>query len=280
MRTPALAALTLAVAAAAVAATSAGPALAQSNCQAVAAAPSLVRVASADPHGAFRLAAVEPDHVAVTYVGHATFRIEAADGTVVATDYAGWAGAGKTPDVVTMNHAHSSHFTTVPDPAIAHVLPGWGDFGQGIRHHVTVGEILVRNVPTDIRRFGTVEESGNSIFIVEVAGLCLGHLGHLHQTLSDAQVAEIGRLDVVFVPIDGTYTMDQAAMMDVVRRLRAQVVVPMHWFSSYSLAEFVAATRAAGLAVDERTDPTLTLSLNTLPETPTLVVLPRGGRDG
>lgn len=250
-----------------------------SNCQAIARGPapppSLVRLASADGGAAFRLAAAEEYAVQITYVGHSTFRIVAPDGTTIATDFAGFAGEGKTPDVATMNHAHSSHFTMFPDPAIAHVLPGWGVAGVGIEHFLTVGEVLIRNVPTDIRRFGMVEESGNSIFVFEVAGLCLGHLGHLHQPLSDGQVAQIGRLDVVFVPIDGSYTMNQDAMMDVVTRLRAQVVIPMHWFSESSLLDFVAQTRADGLAIDEPGQPTLTLSLNTLPEVPTFVVLPR-----
>lgn len=212
--------------------------------------------------------------VTISYVGHATFRITAPDGTSIATDYTGHAGAGGTPTVVTMNHAHSSHFTHTPDPGIAHVLRGWETGGQA-DHHLEVGEVIVRNVPTDIRRWGNVEESGNSIFIFEIAGLCIGHLGHLHQLPSDQQYAEIGRLDVVFVPIDGTYTMDQPAMMQVVSRLRSSIVIPMHWWSDFTLTDFVTKTRADGFAVEMRNDPTITVSLNTLPEMPTLIVLPR-----
>jgi L-ascorbate metabolism protein UlaG (beta-lactamase superfamily) len=108
-----------------------------------------------------------------------------------------------------------------------------------------------------------------------VAGLCIGHLGHLHQPLSDAQVAEIGRLDVVFVPIDGTYTMNQETMMEVVSRLRAQLAIPMHWFGSSTLFSFLDATRADGLAVEYAGTTTIRVSLNTLPEVPTFRVLDR-----
>ena len=38
--------------------------------------------------------------------------------------------------------------------------------------------------------------------------MCIGHLGHLHHTLTDQQIAQIGQLDVVMVPVDGSYTMD------------------------------------------------------------------------
>jgi len=254
----------------AVAALASTPSLAQfSNCQAIANAlpdARLVRVSTDAPNADY---AVE-----IRYIGHSTFRITAPDGTTIATDFAGSAGAGPLPDVVTMNHAHTSHFTNFPDPAIAHVLRGWGDTpGTPAEHLVQVGEVLVRNVPTDIRGYRGVEENGNSIFVFEIQGLCLGHLGHLHQTLSDSQVAQIGRLDVVFVPIDGTYTMDQPAMMEVVSRLRASIAIPMHWFSTYTLADFVTRTRDDGLAIALPKDPVLRVSLNSLPEQPTFVVL-------
>ena len=249
----------------------AAPASAQfSNCHAIADAfpnARIIRVANETPQRDY---AVE-----IRYIGHSTFRITAPDGTTIATDYAGSAGAGPTPDVVTMNHAHTSHFTNFPDPAIPHVLKGWGEDGQPAQHMLQVGEVLVRNVTSDIRNYLGVETDGNSIFIYEIQGLCIGHLGHLHQPLSDAQVAEIGRLDVVFVPVDGSYTMDQRAMMEVVSRLRASIAIPMHWFGAYTLADFINRTRADGLTIAMPSDPVLRVSLNSLPERPTFVVLPR-----
>ncbi|MEM8552371.1 MAG: MBL fold metallo-hydrolase [Pseudomonadota bacterium] len=214
--------------------------------------------------------------VEITYVGHATFMITAADGTSIATDYSGFHGEGPLPTVVTMNHAHITHWTPNPNPEIQHVLRGWNPEGGKAEHFLTVGEVLIRNVPTDIRRWsGGIEENGNSIFIFEIAGLCIGHLGHLHQPLSDGQIAEIGRLDVVFVPIDGGYTMPHEEMMSVVERLRTSVAIPMHWFSRQNLTRFLMRSREAGLEIDIRQDPTIRVSLNTLPRAPTMVVLPR-----
>jgi hypothetical protein len=68
--------------------------------------------------------ALTKNEVRIEYVGHSTFIIESPGGVRIATDYAGNAG-GIVPDVITMNHAHSSHFTDFPDPAIKHVLRGW-----------------------------------------------------------------------------------------------------------------------------------------------------------
>ena len=65
------------------------------------------------------------EEVTIDYVGHSTFLITTPEGYTIATDYAGFAGPGVIPDVVTMNQAHSSHWTPFPDTRIPHVLRGW-----------------------------------------------------------------------------------------------------------------------------------------------------------
>ena len=49
----------------------------------------------------------------------------------------------------------------------------------------------------------------------------------------------------------------------------------MHWFGAYTLADFINRTRADGLTIAMPSDPVLRVSLNSLPERPTFVVLPR-----
>lgn len=259
-----------------------GPAAAEaqdrapSMCQAVAERLPGARFASLappQPRPLVRAASTGAYDVSIRFVGHATFRITSPEGVIVATDYAGFAGSGPVPTVVTMNHAHSTHYTDTPDPRIEVVLRGWNPAGDGpARHHRMVGDTLIRNVATDIRRWGTVEPYGNSIFIFEMAGLCIGHLGHLHHLPTDEHYAEIGRLDVVMVPVDGGYTMAQAEMQKVVERLRASIVIPMHWFTARNLERFLG-SMSETFAVDRRREPEITVSLNTLPRQPTVTVL-------
>ena len=217
---------------------------------------------------------VAEDSVRLNYVGHATFALETPGGLLLATDYTGVLGAPEIlPDVATMNHAHATHYTDSPDPRIAHVLRGWGDgFGEAADHHLDLGEILIRNVPTDIRSFGGVEENGNSIFIFEVAGLCIGHLGHLHHEPTPEQYAAIGRLDVVMAPVDGGLTLDLPTMIKVLKRFRASVVVPMHWFGDGTLAAFLSGMEA-DFDVVRTGESHLDLSLSRLPSRPTVMVL-------
>jgi len=219
------------------------------------------------------------DEVRLTYVDHATFLLETAGGLVAATDYTGYLGPRDlVPDVVTMNNAHRSHWTAAPDPGIAHVLKGWGEGAGPADIRLDLGEMLVRNVTSDVRGSlgGGVRPDGNSIFIFEVAGLCIGHLGHLHQVPSPEQYATIGRLDVVMVPVDGGYTMDTASMASVVRRLRSSVVIPMHWFSGASLEVFLA-DMAGALDVVRPEQSSIELSLDSLPGRPTILVLQPDG---
>lgn len=216
-----------------------------------------------------------PDYtVRISYISHASFLIQTPGGLNAVTDFTGFIGPTRMiPDVVTMNHAHDTHWTANPDPAIPTVLPGWGPFGEGIDHHVDLGEMLVRNVSTDIRsQFGGREDRGNSIFIFEVEGLCVGHLGHLHHEPNDAQYAAIGRLDVVMAPVDGGYTLPQSVMIDMLNRLKSSVVIPMHWFSGAALERFLTGIEHEFL-VDRRADSSIELSLRSLPPRPTVVVL-------
>jgi L-ascorbate metabolism protein UlaG (beta-lactamase superfamily) len=210
--------------------------------------------------------------VTIRFVGHSTFLITSPDGVTIATDYNGFAG-GSVPRIATMNHAHGSHYTDAPDPRIEHVLRGWNPAGGPARHNLQVGDVLVRNVPTDIRRYGTREPDGNSIFIFEVAQLCIGHLGHLHHVLDPEDLGVIGQLDVVMVPVDGGYTMDQGAMLETLQVLKARLVLPMHYFTSETLGRFLARLGEA-FEVEMRGDPQITVSVRTLPASPKVMVLP------
>lgn len=219
--------------------------------------------------------ALEEDHVRIHYIDHASFVIEAGGKTAV-TDYTGYTGLRDwVPDVVTMNNAHSTHWTAAPDPRIPHVLQGWASETGAARHELDLGPMLVRNVPTDVRsRFGEgeVRKDGNSIFVFEAGGLCIGHLGHLHHAPDDAQYASIGRLDVVMVPVDGGYTMAVSEMAEVVKRLRSSVVIPMHWFSGASLTMFLDDMKTEFQIVETGMS-SLDLSLKDLPSSPTIMVL-------
>jgi len=225
---------------------------------------------------AFLPATIASDQVRLTYAGHSTFLIESPRLVRVATDYNDYVRSPVLPDIVTMNHAHSTHYTDRPDPAIKHVLRGWGPSpDQPARHDLTFQDVRVRNVPTNIRDWvgGGTERHGNSIFIFETAQMCLAHLGHLHHTLNQQQLNEMGRVDVVMVPVDGGATLDLDGMFEVLTSLKASLMIPMHFFSAYTLNRFLSRAKEQW-EVEFNDTPSILLSKTTLPAKPKVLVLP------
>ena len=218
--------------------------------------------------------ALSRDEVRFTYVGHSTFLIESPQLVRIATDYNGYIKPPMIPDIVTMNHAHSTHYTDHPEPAIKHVLRGWAGNERPARIDINFKDVRVRNVPTNIRTYdGGTERHGNSIFVFEMANLCIAHLGHLHHTLSQQQLNEIGKVDVVLVPVDGSYTLDMEGMMEVLQSLKAKLMIPMHFFSTYTLERFISRI-SRDWDVETSPIPSVVVSKTALPEKPKLLVLP------
>ncbi len=242
-----------------------------SRCIAIAEALPKATFASYSP-GPLMAQAHMGDEVTITYAGHSTYVIETPGGVRIATDFSGVYGQSPLPRIVTMNKAHRTHFTDFPDPGIEYVLRGWNPDGGPAKHAVVVDDVYVRNVPTDIRNWdGGLEPDGNSIFVFEVAGLCIGHLGHLHHRLEDAHYGAIGRLDIVMVPIDGGMTQSLGSMTEITTRLYSSMVLPMHRHAT-PIQEFLG-MMGEGFAVDFRDSRSLTVSMKTLPGRPTIVIL-------
>jgi len=236
--------------------------------------PGLVAGAPQAIPAAFDLAALADGEVRLTFIGHATFLIESPRLVRIATDYNDYVKPPVRPDIITMNHAHTTHFTEHPDPGIKYVLRGWNDDGSPAVHDLTYEDVRVRNVPTNIRDWsGGTERYGNSIFIFELGRLCIAHLGHLHHTLTAQQLDAIGPVDVVMAPVDGTYTLDLDGMMDTLAALKASLMIPMHYFSEFTLDRFLERARQRWDVARSET-PSMVISRPGLPSSPKVLVLP------
>lgn len=219
---------------------------------------------------------LDPGEVRLHFTGHGSVVIVASDGTIAVTDYNGIPGITTiVPDVVTMNDTVPLQKTDDPDPRIPLVLHGWPDAqGRPAVHDVNVGSMLVRNVTTNTR--GTagqgVRVGGNSIFIFETEGLCIGHFGFLHDMPSDETFAQIGRLDVAIIAIEGRNILPTDQMIAVLRRLQVKVVIPAHWNSYETLAEVMGRFEAEFPVVMTRT-PEIDLATTKLPSGLTVILL-------
>jgi L-ascorbate metabolism protein UlaG (beta-lactamase superfamily) len=227
------------------------------------------------PPGVWRAAASD-DTVEIVFLGHASFEIVSPAGVTAVTDYNGINIPADAPDIATMNHAHSTHYALYPDPRIPHVLHGWAENGQMPAIDLTVQDMHVSNLPTNIRTWdGGTELYGNSIFVFETGGLCIAHLSHLHHLLQPADIAALGHIDIAMVAVDGGWTMSQQDAAAAVDQLQPRVVLPMHYFTREVLRRFLELERGK-YAIDVRDDPVLDISRESLPPVPTVIALPGG----
>jgi L-ascorbate metabolism protein UlaG (beta-lactamase superfamily) len=221
----------------------AGPALARCSKNLVERLGPGVQVASLDGVPLAQRGEGSPNRAVITFVGHSSYQIDTPQGVRAITDYNGVNGFGRHPDIVTMNNAHGTHFTDEPEEGITHVLKGWpSEPGQTeAKHDVRFKDMRVWNVPTNARDWGTgaARINGNSIFIYSVGDLCIAHLGHLHHRLTKEHLEELGRIDVLMVPIDGSFTMGVPYMADVIKSIDPRIVLPMHYWGRYQLDRFM-----------------------------------------
>ena len=215
------------------------------------------------------------DPIRLTFVGHATFLIESPQGIRIVTDYNDYVRTARRA-----RHRHDEHRPRQP------FLDGARSAHQAraarleperrgpAEHDLKIGDVHVRNISTNIRDFGGgTREFGNSIFVFEIGGLCIAHLGHLHHTLTVQQLGQIGQMDVLLVPVDGGYTLDLDGMVEVLKALKARLMIPMHMFSSYGLERFLRRVRQ-DFEVVENPVPDHHISRATLPEKQQVLVLP------
>lgn len=223
-------------------------------------------------------AALQPDEIQIRYIGHSTFELETPRGVRIATDYNDSVRPFLPPTVATMNGAHSTHYSINPDPNIEHLLYGWNRNGGPMDHDLTVDDVRIRNIQTNIRGWdGETRRLGNSIFIFEVADLCVAHLGHLHHRLTQDDLKRLGQIDVIFAAIDNTSTLRLDSLMDVLASIGPSMVIPMHFHFAGALPAFIGRATEQGYQIVRAETPSLTVSRKTLPAQKTVYIMMPGG---
>ena len=222
-----------------------------------------------------------PSRAIITFLGHSSYQIDTPQGVRAITDYNGVNGFGRKPDIVTMNNAHSTHFTDDPEEGISHVLRGWPHLPgtSEAKHNVTLKDLKVWNVPTNARSWAgeTVRINGNSIFIYAINDLCIAHVGHLHHRLTKEHLEELGRIDVLMIPIDGSFTMGQPLMVDVIRQIQPKIVLPMHYWGRAQLERFLLQMETLEHDFIRPDNPAMEIAREQLPEKLTVIAIAGDG---
>ncbi len=180
--------------------------------------------------------------VEIAWFGQSFFTVKSSKGTVVAFDphlllieYGRL--EGHKADIICISHNHNDHtrietFANAMDKNLK-IFPGLKLIG--IRSDwnpvdATVKDVTIRNVGSYHDTSMGLERGKNSIFIIEVDGWKICHLGDLGHELSDEQLRRIGSVDVLMIPVGGVYTLNGTEANKVVEQIKPkEYVFPMHY---------------------------------------------------
>jgi len=171
--------------------------------------------------------------ITLTWFGQATFVLKTSTGLNSLLDPAGLGTGYDIPeqsgiDLVTVSHEHSDHNAislATDSPMVLHGLAGndWAKIDQ------TVKGVRVRTVGVYHDDTLGSQRGKSAIFVFDVDGLRLAHLGDLGHALSPEQIKDVGPVDVILIPVGGYYTVDGKAATEVVNQLNPKIVIPMHY---------------------------------------------------
>ncbi|MDO8487951.1 MAG: MBL fold metallo-hydrolase [bacterium] len=158
-----------------------------------------------------------------SYLGHSAFKLKGKTATLVTDPYD--AKVGKFPkdttaDIVTVSHDHFDHNQVKLISGSPFVIDSAGEY--------EVKGVSVVGVGSWHDNSGGSERGANVLYVIEMDGLRICHAGDLGHKLTDPQLEALGSLDIVLLPVGGTFTLDAKQAAEVVQQLDPWIVIPMH----------------------------------------------------
>ncbi len=160
----------------------------------------------------------------IRYLGHSCFELTTKNGIKIVTDP--YQGVGYAmpqdlcADIVTVSHGHFDH-----------------NYTAGVRHKVALTSaaryeergVAIYGVPSYHDEVKGEKRGGNILFKMEADGLTLCHMGDVGEPCTNELVKKIGGVDILLIPVGGTYTVDAAGATEYIRRIQPKAIIPMHY---------------------------------------------------
>src|SRR5579859_8137184 len=161
----------------------------------------------------------------ITYLGHACFKLKGKDTTVITDPYdsamLGIKFEKADADIVTISHHHPDHDNISNVTNIKKIVDGPGEY--------EVAGVSIIGIQTFHDDNKGADRGKNTIYVIEMDGFRLLHLGDLGHKLDEGQLKEIGTIDILFVPVDPTYNLNPKLAVEVVRQIGPSITIPMHF---------------------------------------------------
>ncbi len=160
----------------------------------------------------------------IRYLGHSCFELISRSGITVITDPYTDVGyelpSGLAADIITVSHGHFDH-AYVQAVRAKHILAssekyssnGVEIYGVECYHDPKRGALRGKNIA----------------FIIKMDGCTACHLGDVGEECSEALAEKIGKVDILMLPIGGTYTVDAMGAKKYIDAIMPRAVIPMHY---------------------------------------------------
>jgi L-ascorbate metabolism protein UlaG (beta-lactamase superfamily) len=211
----------------------------------------------------------------ITYLGHSCFKIKGRQAAVITDPFSpdiGYNLGKPAASIVTVSHPHTGHNYVQGIAGPPRVIERPGEY--------EVGGVLIIGVGTYHDNEKGSRRGKNTVYVIETEELSICHLGDLGHPLSDSQLEEIGKVDILMVPVGGVSTIGAASAAALVRQMDPRIVLPMHYQTSLFKAELEPLQgflREMG-ASEQASQPKLNVTKNNLPFIMQVVILDYPGK--
>lgn len=161
-------------------------------------------------------------------MGHSCFRIKGNQAVIITDPFPpdlGYSLGKQTASIVTISHQHSSHSYIDEINGEPRIIRGPGEY--------EISGVLIIGITTFHDSIRGQTRGKNTVYLMEVDGISICHLGDLGHVLSSDQVEELGDIDVLLLPVGGVSTINAAMAAEVIRQVEPKVVIPMHYKTPY-----------------------------------------------
>jgi L-ascorbate metabolism protein UlaG (beta-lactamase superfamily) len=162
--------------------------------------------------------------VDITWLGLSCFRIRGSQAIIITDPFPpglGYTLGKQTADIVTVSHQHPSHSYDQGISGEHRLLRGPGEY--------EISGVLILGIAAYHDAVKGQSRGKNTLYLMEIDGVAVCHLGDIGHVLSDEQVEEMGNVDILMLPVGGVSTINAAMAAEIIRKLEPKAVLPMHY---------------------------------------------------
>ncbi len=217
--------------------------------------------------------------VTIEWIGHGCFLVSSPGETKVLIDpytpsaMVSYPTKKLSADVVVLSHLHADHNNVNMARGKPKIIRGLNDSGDWNIVEETVGDVTIKTVPVYHDRSMGQQRGKNTIIVLTIGQTKVVHLGDLGHTLSDKEWKQIGRTDILMIPVGGAFTINPEEIDLVIATLNPRVIIPMHYKTSKVLFPIKTLDWFIKDKDNVVTKAGSEISISELPETPQIQVL-------